>query len=270
MNSKPFIFLLIFLCFAVSFVSPYTSEASRDPLIVKGIAFKRDKTGTERVSILCNQSCTPELFPLEKGYPRVVMDIKEVLLIQTRTRNINTGGKLVKRVRSYLDKKTRILRVVLDLEPSKNYFVHPIQGSSGKMYMVKIKEDTDSPQSKEKQITILRPDFKPSKKEDKPQEAMPSPEKLPAVKAAEEMQPVEQGKLYSAREFAEAVDKFTKILDADPKDRMIYRLRGNAYDNLGDRQRAVADWTHAARLGDTILQSYLDFLQVKWQENPTP
>ena len=270
MNSKPFIFLFIFLCFAVSFVSPYTSEASQDPLIVKDIAFKRDKTGIERVSVLCNQSCTPELFPLEEGNPRVVMDIKEVLLIQSRTRNINTGGKLVKRVRSYLDKKTRILRVVLDLEPSKNYFAHPIQDSSGKMYMVTIKEDTDSPQSKEKQITILRPDFKPSKKEDKPQEAMPSPEKLSAVKAAEEMQPVEQGKQYSAREFAEAVDKFTKILDADPKDRMSYRLRGNAYDNLGDRQRALADWTQAARLGDTILQSYLDFLQVKWRENPAP
>jgi len=270
MNGNPFIFLFISLCFAVSFVSPYTSEASQDPLVVKDIAFKRDKTGTERVSILCNQFCTPELFPLEEGNPRVVMDIKEVLLIQTRTRNINTGGKLVKRVRSYLDKKTRILRVVLDLEPSKNYFVHPIQDPSGKMYVLTIKEDTDSPLSQEKHITILRPDLKPAKQEGKPRETMPSPEKRPAVQAAEEIQPVEQGKQYTAREFAEAVDKYTKILDADPKGRMSYRLRGNAYDNLGDRQRAVEDWTRAARLGDTILQSYLDFLQVKWRGNPVP
>lgn len=49
-----------------------------------------------------------------------------------------------------------------------------------------------------------------------------------------------------------------------------YRLRGNAYDNLADRQKAMEDWTRAARLGDTTMQSYLDFLQVKWWENSAP
>ena len=37
-----------------------------------------------------------------------------------------------------------------------------------------------------------------------------------------------------------------------------YRLRGNAYDNLGDRQKALEDWAQAARLGDVLLQSSLD------------
>ena len=49
-----------------------------------------------------------------------------------------------------------------------------------------------------------------------------------------------------------------------------YRLRGNAYDNLAYRRKAMEDWTRAARLGDTTMQSYLDFLQVKWRENPAP
>jgi Flp pilus assembly protein TadD len=72
----------------------------------------------------------------------------------------------------------------------------------------------------------------------------------------------------SAGEFTAAIETFTLILTAYPQDSLIYRLRGNAYDNLGDQEKAIEDWTQAARLGDTIIQSYLDFLGVKWRENP--
>ncbi|HUT42976.1 MAG TPA: hypothetical protein VMW95_01465, partial [Desulfobacterales bacterium] len=110
----------------------------------------------------CNQSCAPELFSLEGENPRVVMDMKGVFLIQTKARNISTGGKFVKKVRSYLDKHTNILRIVLDMEPSKYYIVRPIQDPSGN-YMLTINEDTSSPRSQEKRITILRPDLRPGK-----------------------------------------------------------------------------------------------------------
>ena len=84
-----------------------------------------------------------------------------------------------------------------------------------------------------------------------------------AMKAAKDMQSVDQGRSQlNAREFAAGVDTLTQILAAHPQDSLSYRLRGNAYDNLGDRQKAVEDWTQAARLGDTTMQSYLDFLQV--------
>jgi len=72
----------------------------------------------------------------------------------------------------------------------------------------------------------------------------------------------------NAGEFAAAVDTFTQLLAAHPQDSLGYRLRGNAYDNLGDRQKAMEDWTEAARLGDAVLLSYLDFLQVMRRENP--
>ena len=73
-----------------------------------------------------------------------------------------------------------------------------------------------------------------------------------------------------AGEYAAAVDTFTQILAADPQDSLSYRLRGNAYRYLGDRQKAMEDWTQAARLGDALVQSYLDSMQVKWRENPAP
>ena len=123
--------------------------------------------------------------------------------------------------------------------------------------------------SQEKRITILRPGLRPE--EGKRQEAVASPEKTRDVKVTKDLPSVEQGRSQlNSGEFAAAVDTFTQILAVHPQDSMSYRLRGNAYDNLGDRQKAVEDWTQAARSGDTTLQSYLDFLQVKWRENPDP
>jgi AMIN domain len=256
MNSKLFILLFLVPCFTVSFSSLCAGKDPKTALTVKKIAFSREKGGGEKIALFCNQSCTPELFSLEEENPRVVMDMKGVSLIQTKARNVNTGGTLVKRVRSYLDKRTKILRVVLDMEPSKYYTVRPMQDPSGKTYTLTIheaislseetpggsKDAKGSPLSQEKRITILRPDLKLGERESKP----------------------------NASEFAAAVDTFTRIIVAHPQDSLSYRLRGNAYDNLADRQKALADWTRAAGLGDTILQSYLDFLQVKWREKPAP
>ena len=55
-----------------------------------------------------------------------------------------------------------------------------------------------------------------------------------------------------------------------PKDSLSYRLRGNAYDNQGNREKAIEDWIQASRLGDAVVQSYLDFLGIKWREKPVP
>ena len=269
----------------MSFSDHCIGEDQKTALTVKNIAFTTDKIGGEWISLFCNQSCTPELFCLEGENPRLVMDMKGVFLIQTKARNVNTGGKLVKRIRSYLDEQTNILRVVLDMKPSNNYIVLPRQDPPENAYVLVIYEDTSlseqktignedersSPLSQEKRITILRPELRPGVKAGKLHEAAPNPEKRSAVKAADDVQSVDQGKSQlNDGQFAAAVDTFTQILAAHPQDSLSYRLRGNAYDNLGDRQKALEDWMQAARLGDTTLQFYLDFLQVKWQENSAP
>jgi hypothetical protein len=66
-------------------------------------------------------------------------------------------------------------------------------------------------------------------------------------------------------------ERFTQILADHPQDFLSYRMRGNVYDNnLGDQQKAIGDWMQAARLGDNIIQSYLDSLEIKWRDNPAP
>jgi tetratricopeptide (TPR) repeat protein len=258
MSGKRFIMPLLVLCFIMSFSGLCTGDNTKNALTVKNIAFSRSKDGVERIALFCNQSCTPELSSLEGRNPRVVMNMKGVHLIQTKTRDANTGGKLVKRIRSNLDQKTKILRVVLDLE----------QDPSGN-YMLTIKEDKDSPRSKEKHITILRPGLKPLEQKGNVQRAAPSPGKRSALNALNDVPSVDQGQSQlNNGEFTAAVDTFTKILATNPQNSLVYRLRGDAYDNMGDQEKALEDWTQAARLGDTVIQSSLDSQGVKWRENP--
>ena len=156
MNSRSFALSILVLCFVVSFVSPCTGEDTKTTLTVKNIAFNRSKNGIERIALFCNQSCVPELSAVEGSNPRLVMDMKRVFLIQTKARSISTGGEFVKRVRSYLDEQTKILRIVLEMEPSKYYIVRPIHDPSGN-YMLTIKENRDPSRSQAKQITIITP-----------------------------------------------------------------------------------------------------------------
>ena len=282
MKGKPFFLVLFVLCFIVSFSVPGAGADKKSALTVKKIAFTGDENGGEWVTLSCNQSCVPELFSIEGENPRVVMDMQGVSLIQSKARNISTGGKLVKSIRSYLNEQTKILRVVLDLEPSKNYIVCPIQDPFNHTYMLRIEESEQksagSPEDKspilsqDKRITILLPDMKPEEKqEDKPKKTVTIEKTPPPAEAAQALPTVDQGRSQlNAGEFAAAIETFTRILVVHPKDGLSYRLRGNAYDNLGNREKAIEDWMQASRLGDAIVQSYLDFLGIKWRENPAP
>ena len=174
MKGKPFFLVLFVLCFIVSFSVPGAGADKKSALTVKKIAFTGDENGGEWITLFCNQSCVPELFSIEGENPRVVMDMQGVSLIQSKARNINTGGKLVKSIRSYLNEKTKILRVVLDLEPSKHYMVCPIQDPFNHTYMIRIEESEQKPGespedknatlSQDKRITILLPDAETGRK----------------------------------------------------------------------------------------------------------
>ena len=282
MKNKLSILLVLGLCFAISFSGLCAGGDPETTLTVEKITVTRDKGGREKIAFFCNQSCVPELFSIEEESPRVVMDMKGVFLIRTKTRNVNTGGKLVKRVRSHLDKQTKILRVVLDMDPAKYFVVRPMQDPSGNIYTLMIHEATSLSEQKSKGNKSTKASHLSQEQRiyiyssDEQREGMlhgtaPSPEEHKDEKATKDLQSVDQGRSQlNAGEFAAAADTFTQILAAHSQNSLSYRLRGNAYDNLGNQQQAVEDWTQAARLGDATLQSYLDFLQVKWRENSAP
>jgi tetratricopeptide (TPR) repeat protein len=260
-------------------------EDQNRALTVKKISFARDKGGSERIVLFCNQSCVPAVSSIEEENPRVVMDMTGVSLLQAKAPNFKTGGKFVKMVRSYLNKETNVLRVVLDMDPSNHYIVRPVPNPSRNTYALTIRERGPSSERKpgdnkgadgshpspKQRITIQPSDLRPGDQQEAiPRGTTPGPEKRGDT-AAKDWPSVDRGRSQlNAGEFAAAADTFTRILAAHPQDSLSYRLRGNAYDNLGDRQKAVEDWKQAARLGDATLQSYLDFLQVMWREDRAP
>ena len=68
----------------------------------------------------------------------------------------------------------------------------------------------------------------------------------------------------TAGDYQGAIKTLSAAIAKNPEESINYRLRGNAYDNLGKREQAIEDWKKAASLGDTVIQSYLVFLEVEW------
>jgi tetratricopeptide (TPR) repeat protein len=284
MNRK--VFTVIFFLFLVAgFPGISAGEVKKPFLTVEKVVFTRAGEGTEAVAFTCSGPCEPTLFTLDEKNPRVVMDFKDVRLFRSNKRNLTLGGKLIKKVRSYLDRKTHRLRIVLDLDPLKDYVVRPVQTPFSKRYVLTITDASSLPaenrgiktgnpadrRAHEKRIAILIPELekpeKPEKKEQKEKIEQAVPEQVHQETAEDEnyRQSIEQGRLFmNAGNFAAARDIFTRTIESRPLDSLSYRLRGNAHENLGERASALDDWINAAKLGDTIAQSYLDFLKVKW------
>jgi tetratricopeptide (TPR) repeat protein len=270
-------------CFAVLFaLGSYGLCIAQDQtatLTVKEIVFKADKGGREKVAVLCTQACVPALSSVEGKKPRIIMDFTGVSFIEPKYRNIPISGKYVKKIRSYLDKDSKKLRVLLDMDPSKHYVVHPTQDPTANAYsllisekkIVKGKYAKKSPRTKDSRIFITDQGRRPVDKDLKPSETAVKQAPVSIAGITEDKVSVEKGRSQmNAGNYAGAIHTFTEMIAKDPKDRLSYRLRGNAYQNVGDRQKAVGDWITAARLGDEIVQSYLDYMQINWKEAPKP
>jgi hypothetical protein len=269
MNGRLMVAFILVPSFLAGLAMPCLGEDAKTELTVNKVLFSRMRGDIEKVALFCSQTCVPRLSSVEGGNPRVVMDIDGVSPVRPKTLNVNVGGRYVKKVRSYFDKETQVLRIVLDMDPAKYYLVSPKQDSSGN-YMVVIKGETDAPWLEKAQITLLHPDLRLEGQGETLAEATSRRDNPEAAGNGTGQPSLDEGRSQlKAGKFAAAVDTFTDILTTRPHDSLVYRLRGNAYDNLGERQKAIEDWTQAARLGDSMLPSFLDFLQVKWRQNQT-
>lgn len=294
-------------CFAVLFVlSSFGLCMAQDQtatLTVKEITFKADKSGKEKVAVLCSRACVPALSGLEGKKPRIIMDFAGVSFMEPKYRKVTVSGMHVKKIRSYLDHNAKKLRVVLDMAPSKHYIVRAAQDQDVTAFSVSIAEKRRAKGKaagmKGSRISIVDRTPRPIEKDSLPEKAaekqkpasdakVPVKEpvgeaRLPVKEPVSEVRPPvdEKPKLpldrstadrgrsqMNAGDYKGAIHTFTQIIAENPKDSLSYRLRGNAYQNIGERQKAVEDWTTAARLGDPVIQSYLDHMQINWQEAP--
>lgn len=283
MNTKYCFSIFFTVLFVLSAFGLCTAQDQTAALTVKEIVFKTDKGGKEKVAVLCNQSCVPVLSGLEGKKPRIVMDFTGVSFIESKYRNVPISGKYVKKIRSYLDNDSKKLRVVLDMAPSKYFIVHATKDQTVNAFSLEISEKRRAKdkhaRTKESRISIVDRAQKPIDKAPMPERAAEKQKPVRGAKAAadEKSKPavdgntVDRGRAQmNAGDYTGAIKTFTEIIAENPRGSLPYRLRGNAYQNIGDRQRAVGDWITAARLGDQLVQSYLDYMQINWKETPKP
>ena len=111
---------------------------SRDNIIVKSIRFRIDKDRTEKVFIDLSRFYIPQIIALEGKKPRIAIDIPNVTSWSERNKTVPVKGRLIKRIRTHLHRDSATLRIVLDLDPEKNFTANPIYYKAENIYCIAI------------------------------------------------------------------------------------------------------------------------------------
>lgn len=127
-------------------VSPLADKAGQDKkikailqngIIIKSIKFE-PKKDRENVFIASNTFFVPEILTLEGDKPRIVIDIKPVSSWSGRNRT-PVKGNLIRQIRTHLHPDTKKLRIVLDLNPSENYFINQVYYEKKHIYRIEVR-----------------------------------------------------------------------------------------------------------------------------------
>jgi hypothetical protein len=120
---------------------PLSNPADKPIVIqVKNVEFTLKKNGIDMVMISLNQPAAINLFALDRDEPKVVVDIQNVLEWKG-SQKIPVNGRCIKRLRIYLHKDQKYLRVAIDLvNPTKEYLVSPFYNENTNVYRLEIQE----------------------------------------------------------------------------------------------------------------------------------
>ena len=127
-------------------VSPPADEAGQhneikailqNGIIIKSIKFE-SKKDRENVFIASNTFFVPKILTLEGDQPRIVIDIKPVSTWSGPYRT-PVKGNLIRQIRTHLHPDTQKLRIVLDLNPSENYFINQFYYENKNIYRIEIR-----------------------------------------------------------------------------------------------------------------------------------
>ena len=123
-------------------LDPKSQTTDKDTLhpheiIIKNIQFHVEKD-YEKVCLNLNKFYIPVIFSLENKKPRIVVDIKDVY-VWTGDDTTPVNGRLIKQIRTYLHRKINKLRIVIDLNPAKDYVIDQSYNPTEYIYCVEVK-----------------------------------------------------------------------------------------------------------------------------------
>ncbi|MCX5853943.1 MAG: AMIN domain-containing protein [Deltaproteobacteria bacterium] len=116
-------------------------QAELPPIDVKNIRYFLEKEGKESIFIEFNRFYTPAMSTIQGKAPRIVLDITNVSSFKKEWAVISVGGKLIRRIRGSINLQTNVARIVLDMEPSKDYSVNPVFYEKENTYSLEISEE---------------------------------------------------------------------------------------------------------------------------------
>jgi hypothetical protein len=121
-----------------------SSGAESSPVDVKNIAFRIAEDGKELLLIEFSRFYSPAISGVEGEEPRIMLEIKNASLLKKDWAVIETGGRFIRKIRSRMDPKTHAALIVLDMEPSKSYFVNPRFYAKENIYSLEISEEKET------------------------------------------------------------------------------------------------------------------------------
>lgn len=124
------------------------SEGVLPPLEVKDIRFQLDPDGQESIYIVFNRFYTPSASSLPGQKPRIVLDIAPIMSLSKEWATIPADGRYIKSIRTYLNRKTRSARIVIDMDPTRNFAVQPVFSEKDQTYVLQVREDRSKTEEK--------------------------------------------------------------------------------------------------------------------------
>jgi hypothetical protein len=108
---------------------------------VKNITYRLEDSGKEAILIEFDRFYTPAIFTIEGKSARIVLDIVNASSFRKEWAMIDVGGKIIKRIRCSENPRTNTLRIVIDVEPLRDYQVQPAFSKRRNIYMLGIAEN---------------------------------------------------------------------------------------------------------------------------------
>ncbi len=98
----------------------------------------------EKVCIVLNSICTPDVKTLNGTKPRVVIDINNVPS-WSGSYITPANGKMIQQIRTYLHRDIEKLRIVLDLNPAQNYSLDQSFNTKENVFCIAVKPSSSPP-----------------------------------------------------------------------------------------------------------------------------
>ncbi|MFH1078820.1 MAG: hypothetical protein V1766_00925 [Pseudomonadota bacterium] len=107
-------------------------------VVVKSIRYKVLPGGKEALLIEFDRFYMPAVYYIEGDNPVIVMEVTRTSSMKEEWSEMHTEGTLIRKIRATQNPTADILRIVLDMAPTRNYDVKPVLYPDDKIYAIEV------------------------------------------------------------------------------------------------------------------------------------